>query len=100
MLIILAGADISVATLTLRILKGVLHQMLDHCVSDKHTQEAILVQIARAAQAAMDGDGDIEVEDSLWKGIPAGLASNIQYMFVIDGLDQISWEILVHSFRI
>lgn len=89
MLIVLAGADIPVATLTLRILKGVLHQMLDHCVSDKHTQEAILVQIARAAQAAMDGDGDFEVEDSLWKGIRAGLVSNIQYMFVIDGLDQI-----------
>ncbi|KAJ5103095.1 hypothetical protein N7532_003624 [Penicillium argentinense] len=82
-------ADIPVATLPLRILKGVLHQMLDHCVSDRRTQEAILVQVAHAAQAAMDGAGDLEVEENLWKGIRAGLASNIQYMFVIDGLDQI-----------
>ncbi|KAJ5387171.1 hypothetical protein N7509_009712 [Penicillium cosmopolitanum] len=82
-------ADIPVATLPLRILKGVLHQMLDHSVSDRKTQEAILVQVAHAAQAAMDGAFESEVEESLWKGIRAGLASNIQYMFVVDGLDQI-----------
>jgi hypothetical protein len=83
------GADIPVATLTLRILKGILHQMLDHCVSDKQTQEAILVQVAKAAQGALDGAGDAEVEECLWRGIRTGLASNIQYMFVVDGLDQI-----------
>lgn len=83
------GADIPVATLPLRILKGVLHQMLDHCVSDKQAQEAILVQVAHAAQSAMDGASELDVEESLWKGIRAGLASNIQYMFVVDGLDQI-----------
>jgi hypothetical protein len=83
------GADIPVATLTLRILKGILHQMLDHCVSDKQTQEAILVQVAKAAQGALDGAGDVEVEECLWRGIRTGLASNIQYMFVVDGLDQI-----------
>ncbi|KAJ5988371.1 hypothetical protein N7481_003581 [Penicillium waksmanii] len=82
-------ADIPVATLPLRILKGVLHQMLDHSVSDREIQEAILVQVAHAAQASMDGAFESEVEESLWKGIRAGLASNIQYMFVIDGLDQI-----------
>lgn len=82
-------ADIPVATLPLRILKGVLHQMLDHCVSDKKTQEAILVHVAHAAQASMDGAGDVEVEESLWRGIRAGLASNVQFMFAIDGLDQI-----------
>ncbi|KAJ5896855.1 uncharacterized protein N7473_006254 [Penicillium subrubescens] len=82
-------ADIPVATLTLRILKGILHQMLDHCVSDKQTQEAILVQVAKAAQGALDGAGDVEVEECLWRGIRTGLASNIQYMFVVDGLDQI-----------
>ncbi|OQE20349.1 hypothetical protein PENSTE_c013G09273 [Penicillium steckii] len=82
-------ADIPVATLPLRILKGILHQMLDHCVSDTQTQEAILVQVAHAAQLAMDGAGDYEVEESLWKGIRAGLGSIMQYMFVIDGLDQI-----------
>ncbi|KAJ5669016.1 hypothetical protein N7462_010086 [Penicillium macrosclerotiorum] len=82
-------ADIPVATLPLRILKGILHQMLDHCVSDKHTQEAILVQVAKAAQGALDGSGDTEVEECLWRGIRTGLASNIQYMFVVDGLDQI-----------
>ncbi|KXG54591.1 uncharacterized protein PGRI_077350 [Penicillium griseofulvum] len=81
--------DIPVATLPLRILKGILHQMLDHSVSDKHTQEAILVEVARAAQGAIDGAGDDAVETSLWRGIRAGLATNIQYMFVIDGIDQI-----------
>ncbi|KAK4861272.1 hypothetical protein LT330_004188 [Penicillium expansum] len=82
-------ADIPVATLPLRILKGVLHQMLDHSVSDKQTQEAILVEVARAAQGAIDGAGDDAVETSLWRGIRAGLATNIQYMFVVDGIDQI-----------
>ncbi|KAJ5824573.1 hypothetical protein N7447_006913 [Penicillium robsamsonii] len=81
--------DIPVATLPLRILKGILHQMLDHSVSDKHTQEAILVEVARAAQGAIDGAGDDAVETSLWRGIRAGLATNIQYMFVVDGIDQI-----------
>lgn len=83
------GADIPVATLPLRILKGILNQMLDHCVSDKRTQEAILVHVAKAAQDALDGASDLEVEENLWKGISIGLASNIQYMFVVDGLDQI-----------
>ncbi|CAG8105284.1 unnamed protein product [Penicillium nalgiovense] len=82
-------ADIPVATLPLRILKGVLHQMLDHSVSDKQTQEAILAEVARAAQGAIDGAGDDAVEESLWRGIRAGLATNIQYMFVVDGIDQI-----------
>lgn len=63
--------------------------MLDHSVSDKQTQEAILVEVARAAQGAIDGAGDDEVEASLWRGIRAGLATNIQYMFVVDGIDQI-----------
>jgi hypothetical protein len=63
--------------------------MLDHSVSDKHTQEAILVEVARAAQGAIDGAGDDAVETSLWRGIRAGLATNIQYMFVVDGIDQI-----------
>jgi ElaB/YqjD/DUF883 family membrane-anchored ribosome-binding protein len=78
-----------VATLPLRILKGVLHQMLDHSVSDKITQEAVLVAVAKAAQGAIDGAGEDAVEESLWRGIRAGLSSNIQYMFVVDGLDQI-----------
>ncbi|CAI7638039.1 unnamed protein product [Penicillium glandicola] len=82
-------ADIPVATLPLRILKGVLHQMLDHSVSDKVTQEAILVEVARAAQGAIDGAGDDAVEESLWRGVRAGLSANIQYMFVVDGIDQI-----------
>jgi hypothetical protein len=84
-----SGADIPVATLPLRILKGVLHQMLDHSVSDKVTQEAVLVEVAKAAQGAIDGAGEDAVEESLWRGIRAGLASNIQYMFVVDGVDQI-----------
>lgn len=83
------GADIPVATLPLRILKGILHQMLDHCVSDTRTQEAILVQVDKAAQGALMGAEDNEVEERLWEGIRTGLSSNIQYMFVVDGLDQI-----------
>jgi tetratricopeptide (TPR) repeat protein len=63
--------------------------MLDHSVSDKQTQEAILAEVARAAQGAIDGAGDDAVEASLWRGIRAGLATNIQYMFVVDGIDQI-----------
>ncbi|KAJ5903331.1 hypothetical protein N7504_005714 [Penicillium tannophilum] len=82
-------ADIPVATLPLRILKGILHQMLDHCVIEKSIQEDILFHVAKAAQSALDGAGEAEVEDSLWKGIRTGLESDIQYMFVVDGLDQI-----------
>ena len=63
--------------------------MLDHSVSDKATQEAVLVEVAKAAQGAIDGAGEDAVEESLWKGIRAGLSSNIQYMFVVDGIDQI-----------
>lgn len=63
--------------------------MLDHSVSDKKTQEAILVEVARAAQGAIDGAGDDAVETSLWRGIRAGLSANIQYMFVVDGIEQI-----------
>ncbi|KAJ6120108.1 hypothetical protein N7523_004388 [Penicillium sp. IBT 18751x] len=81
-------ADIPVATLPLRFLKGIMHQMLDHCVSDQRAQEAILVEVARAAQSALDGAGEAEVEESLWKGIRIGLNSDIQYMFIVDGLDQ------------
>lgn len=81
-------ADIPVATLPLRFLKGMMHQMLDHCVSDQRVQEAILVEVARAAQGALDGASEAEVEQSLWRGIRSGLDSDIQYMFVVDGLDQ------------
>ncbi|KAJ5730600.1 uncharacterized protein N7483_005108 [Penicillium malachiteum] len=82
-------ADIPVATLPLRILKGILHQMLDHCVLEKSIQEDILFHVAKAAQSALDGGSETEVEESLWKGIRTGLESDIQYMFVVDGLDQI-----------
>ncbi|KAJ5888682.1 hypothetical protein N7495_008723 [Penicillium taxi] len=82
-------ADIPVATLPLRILKGILHQMLDHCVSEKSTQEDILFYVAKAAQGALDGEGEAQVEEYLWKGIHTGLATEIKYMFVVDGLDQI-----------
>ncbi|KAJ5238468.1 hypothetical protein N7468_003087 [Penicillium chermesinum] len=82
-------ADIPVATLPLRILKGILHQMLDHCVSDKRIQENILIHAAKAAQSALDGAKDHRVEENLWQGIQAGLEADIQYMFVLDGLDQI-----------
>jgi tetratricopeptide (TPR) repeat protein len=83
------GADIPVATLPLRILKGILHQMLDHSVSDLRTQEAVLAEVAKAAQLAIDGAGDNAVEESLWRGIQSGLSTNVQYMFVVDGIDQI-----------
>ncbi|KAJ5143916.1 uncharacterized protein N7515_002703 [Penicillium bovifimosum] len=82
-------ADIPVATLPLRILKGILHQMLDHSVSDLRTQEAVLLEVAKAAEGAIKGAGDDTVEESLWRGIQAGLSTNIQYMFVVDGIDQI-----------
>ncbi|KAJ5542218.1 hypothetical protein N7535_004640 [Penicillium sp. DV-2018c] len=82
-------ADIPVATLPLRILKGLLHQLLDHSVSDLRTQEAVLLEVAKAAEGAINGAGDDVVEESLWRGIQTGLATNTQYMFVIDGLDQI-----------
>lgn len=63
--------------------------MLDHCVSDQRTQEAILIDVAKAAQGALDGASETEIDEALWKGIRTGLKSNIQYMFVVDGLDQI-----------
>lgn len=48
-----------------------------------------MIEVAKAAQAAIDGAGEDAVEESLWKGIRDGLAANIQYMFVFDGIDQI-----------
>lgn len=62
--------------------------MLDHCVIEKSIQEDILFHVAKAAQSALDGAEEKEVEESLWKGIRTGLESDIQYMFVVDGLDQ------------
>lgn len=83
------GADVPVSTLPLAMLKGIIHQILDQSVNDNRTQEAILVQVAKAASGALNGAGETEVEDCLWRGIQIGLDSKFEFMFVIDGFDQI-----------
>jgi tetratricopeptide (TPR) repeat protein len=85
----LAGADVPVEALPVRILKGILLQMLDRLVLRWKTQEAILRVVSETAKASARGASDSEVEESLCKGIRMALTSDIHFMLIIDGLDQI-----------
>ncbi|GAQ11642.1 hypothetical protein ALT_8963 [Aspergillus lentulus] len=63
--------DVPITTLTLTILKGILLQMLDRCVSSWKTQE------------------DTQVEDVLWSALRTAMQSHMHFIIVLDGLDQI-----------
>ncbi|EAW08563.1 NACHT domain protein [Aspergillus clavatus NRRL 1] len=81
--------DVPITTLTLTVLKGLLLQMLDRCVSSWKTQEAIIASCQEAAHMASRGGTDSQVEDVLWSAIHTALQSHMHFMVVLDGLDQI-----------
>ncbi|KAG2411928.1 hypothetical protein HFD88_009484 [Aspergillus terreus] len=82
-------ADVPITTLMLSILKGILMQMLDRCVSSRKTQESIFASVETALELAVTGASDPQVEEQLWSAIRIGMESNLHFMFVIDGIDQI-----------
>ncbi|KAF7170799.1 hypothetical protein CNMCM5623_003318 [Aspergillus felis] len=81
--------DVPITTLTLTILKGILHQMLDRCVSSWKTQERILTSVREAARMASTGATDTQVEDVLWSAVRTAMQSHMHFIIVLDGLDQI-----------
>ncbi|PWY66766.1 hypothetical protein BO70DRAFT_419083 [Aspergillus heteromorphus CBS 117.55] len=81
-------SDVPISTLTLSILKGILIQMLDHCVSSRKTQDGILVAVMGALELAVSGASDPQVEGQLWTAIRTAVQSNLHFMLVIDGFDQ------------
>ncbi|KAF4161829.1 hypothetical protein CNMCM6936_002950 [Aspergillus lentulus] len=81
--------DVPITTLTLTILKGILLQMLDRCVSSWKTQEGILSSVRQAADMASTGATDTQVEDVLWSALRTAMQSHMHFIIVLDGLDQI-----------
>ncbi|PYH49869.1 uncharacterized protein BP01DRAFT_352411 [Aspergillus saccharolyticus JOP 1030-1] len=85
---IIIRSDVPITTLTLSILKGILIQILDHSVTSRKTQDAILTAVTGAIEMAIDGASDPQVEGQLWTAIRAAVQSNLHFMLVIDGFDQ------------
>ncbi|PWY63637.1 NACHT domain protein [Aspergillus eucalypticola CBS 122712] len=85
---IVIRSDVPISTLTLSILKGILIQMLDHCVSSRKTQDAILAAVTGAMELATSGASDPQVEGQLWTAIRTAVQSNLHFMLVVDGFDQ------------
>lgn len=88
LLIDVSGADVPITELSLTVLKGLVHQMLDRSINDPNAQKAILEATTRAVVTASAAAPDPQVEDVLWTAVEAALTSNIHFMIVIDGLDQ------------
>ncbi|KAL2868786.1 uncharacterized protein BJX67DRAFT_37297 [Aspergillus lucknowensis] len=86
---IVIRSDIPITTLTLSILKGILVQMLDCCVTCRKTQGDIIAAITTALNQAERGAPDPEVEGFLWAAIRTAVQSNLHFMIVVDGMDQI-----------
>ncbi|KAE8151662.1 hypothetical protein BDV25DRAFT_171317 [Aspergillus avenaceus] len=92
-------SDVPITTLPLSILKGILSQMLDHCVTSRKTYESIFSSVASAMELAVTGAPDPQVEEQLWAAIQTALHSNMHFILVIDGIDQIkNSEITVGTF--
>ncbi|KAL6237131.1 hypothetical protein BDW75DRAFT_249405 [Aspergillus navahoensis] len=72
------------------ILKGILIQMLDCCVTSRKTQDDIITVIADALTEAETGASDSQVEGLLWTAIRTAALSNLHFMIVVDGMDQIN----------
>ena len=77
---IVIRSDVPISTLTLSILKGILIQMLDHCVSSRKTQDAILAAVTGAMEMATSGASDPQVEGQLWAAIRTAIQSNLHFM--------------------
>ncbi|KAE8395661.1 hypothetical protein BDV23DRAFT_144487 [Aspergillus alliaceus] len=92
-------SDVPITTLPLSILKGILSQILDHAVTSRKTHESILSAVTKALELATTGAPDPQVEEHLWTAIRIALQSNMHYLLVIDGIDQIKHsEITVGTF--
>ncbi|RAL11990.1 ATP-binding protein [Aspergillus homomorphus CBS 101889] len=85
---IIIRSDVPITTLTLSILKGILIQILDHSVASRKTQDAILTAVTGAIELAVAGASDPQVEGQLWTAIRAAVQSNLHFMLVVDGFDQ------------
>ncbi|PYH98450.1 NACHT domain protein [Aspergillus ellipticus CBS 707.79] len=85
---VIIRSDVPISTLTLSILKGILIQMLDHCVSSRKTQDGILLAVMGALELAVSGASDPQVEGHLWTAIRTAVQSNLHFMLVVDGFDQ------------
>ncbi|KAL3435578.1 hypothetical protein BDV09DRAFT_194793 [Aspergillus tetrazonus] len=86
---IVIRSDVHITTLTLSILKGILIQMLDCCVTSRKTQDDIIAVVADALTEAETGASDSQVEGLLWTAIRTAAQSNLHFMIVVDGMDQI-----------
>ncbi|RDW70685.1 tetratricopeptide repeat protein [Aspergillus mulundensis] len=86
---IVIRSDVHITTLTLSILKGILIQMLDCCVTSRKTQDDIIAVVAEAITEAETGASDPQVEGLLWTAIRTAAQSNLHFMIVVDGMDQI-----------
>ncbi|KAL4884480.1 hypothetical protein BJY04DRAFT_215446 [Aspergillus karnatakaensis] len=85
---IVIRSDVPITTLTLSILKGILIQMLDCCVTSRKTQGDIIAAITKAKNQAERGAPDPQVEALLWNAIRTAARSNLHFMIVVDGMDQ------------
>ncbi|RAH50957.1 uncharacterized protein BO95DRAFT_379311 [Aspergillus brunneoviolaceus CBS 621.78] len=85
---VIIRSDVPITTLTLSILKGILIQILDHSVTSRRTQDAILTAVTGAIELAVAGATDPQVEGQLWTAIRAAVQSNLHFMLVVDGFDQ------------
>lgn len=77
-----------ITELSLSVLKGLLQQMLDRSFNNPKVQQAVLEAINKAIFTASGAAPDSQVESVLWTGINAALNSNIHFIIVIDGLEQ------------
>ncbi|KAL3456476.1 hypothetical protein BJX64DRAFT_294026 [Aspergillus heterothallicus] len=86
---IIIRSDVPITMIRLSVLKGILIQMLDCCVTSRKTQGDIIAAITDALNQAQRGGPDSEVESLLWASIRTAAQSNLHYMIVVDGLDHI-----------
>lgn len=77
-----------ITELSLSVLKGILQQMIDRSIKFPSIQKAMLETITKAVVLASGGAPDSQVEDVLWSAIQDAVTSDIQFMIVIDGLEQ------------
>ncbi|KAL2815866.1 hypothetical protein BDW59DRAFT_166600 [Aspergillus cavernicola] len=80
--------DVPITTLTLSILKGILIQMLDCCVTSRKTQGDIIAALTDALHQAEHGASDPQIESLLWIALRTAAQSNLHFLIVVDGMDQ------------
>ncbi|KAL2802237.1 hypothetical protein BJX63DRAFT_415618 [Aspergillus granulosus] len=86
---IIIRSDVPITMIRLSVLKGILIQMLDCCVTSRKTQNDIIAAVTDALNQAERGGPDSQVEALLWTSIRTATESNLHFMIVVDGLDHI-----------